>query len=133
MEENYKEAFYEVNEIIEKAPDEISRMIPNSFKQLIKDNKSKSYNKEIDLNNLNSLKKETIVILGYIYRDFLCDDETKKKILKEEQQNLENLYSFDKLFDRNKKSPEFETNKLIPITKDKWHTSILNFIKKIFS
>ena len=86
MDSNFEEAFYEVSEILKILPKEITDKIPEKFIQVIEQNKSKTYTKEINgLDNLQDLKKETIAILGLIYRDFLCDKETRKELLIEEQ------------------------------------------------
>ena len=136
MEEDFKEAFYEVNEILKTMPKEMLEKIPNKFKELVDENKSNTYNKKIDgLNNLDSLKKETIVILGYIYRDFLCDEEEKKKIIENEKKELEKLYSYDNLFKQSieeKKEDECISKELVKIEKNKWYMNIVRFFREKF-
>ena len=72
MDETYKEAFYEVDCILNLMPKELTDKIPNAFKTVIEENKSKSYFKVIkEPINEQELKDETITILGMIYKDFL--------------------------------------------------------------
>ncbi|MBQ6991846.1 MAG: hypothetical protein IJN50_02885 [Clostridia bacterium] len=132
MEDNFGEAFYEVDKILNLMPKELVEKIPHSFQKIINDNKSTTYNKEIKgLENLNILKKETIVILSLIYRDFLCDKTEKEKILEKEQKIIEERYSYDKLFKKNMITycTNNECTDLVTINKDKWYKRIISFFK----
>lgn len=82
MKQVYYEAFSEVDEVLKLMPITLLNKIPNKFKEVIHTQKSKDYIPQIGkpLENCK-LKEETIVILGLIYRDFLCSD-TEKQILK---------------------------------------------------
>lgn len=132
MEDNFLEAFYEVDEILNLMPKELVEKIPHSFQKIINDNKSTTYNKEIKgLDNLNILKKETLVILSLIYRDFLCDKTEKEKILEKEKKILEEKYSYDKLFKKNIVADfnENECTDLVIINKVKWYEKFISFFK----
>ena len=138
MDSNFEEAFYEVSEILKILPKEITDKIPEKFIQVIEQNKSKTYTKEINgLDNLQDLKKETIAILGLIYRDFLCDKETRKELLIEEQKELNEAYNYNDLFkrDNNKKvfdSIKKETTALVEVKEESWYIKIINFFKRLF-
>ncbi|MBR3613713.1 MAG: hypothetical protein IKL55_00845 [Clostridia bacterium] len=139
MEENFKEAFYEVDVIIKLLPKELLEKIPTNLKQLIKENKSTTYKRNnIKLENIKDLKKETRIILYHIYRDFLISDEERTKIKQEEKEIIEEKYSYDKLFIQkqiqdNKQDDEKEqTNALIKLEKNKWYIKIINFFKSKF-
>ena len=99
MEKDFQEAFYEVDEILKHFPEELLIKIPRKFQKMIKENKSTTYNKKINgLDNLDELKKETIVLLGLIYRDYLCDKKMQKQLIEEEKQMIKKLYDYNNLF-----------------------------------
>ena len=77
------DAFAEIDEILNLMPEELLKKIPNKFHKMIHEEKNTEYvtNIKEPLENCK-LKKETIVILGLIYRDFLCSTE-ERKILQE--------------------------------------------------
>ena len=88
-----KENFSEVYEIINHLTQELRNKIPSDFVEFVSKNKDNNYVSEIDFTkNINEQKisKETRAILAIIYRDFLCNKEEKKKLIKE-LQNLEEM------------------------------------------
>ena len=93
-----------------------------------------------DVENAN-LKKETIVILGLIYRDFLCDPDEKNKLKRNEQEliNMEaERYSLDNLFHNKKSSINSSTGKeeiqqgLVEIREETFLLKLINKIKQFF-
>lgn len=81
MEREYEEAFSEVDEVLKLMPIDLLSKIPVQFRKVISENKDTNYKVNIKepLEEQN-LKKETIVILGLIYRDFLASPEEKREI-----------------------------------------------------
>ena len=71
MEREYEEAFSEVDEVLKLMPIDLLSKIPVQFRKVISENKDTNYKVNIKepLEEQN-LKKETIVILGLIYRVF---------------------------------------------------------------
>lgn len=142
MDNNFREAFYEVDEILKFLPNELLEKIPKTFKLMIKKNKSTTYSRKINgLDDINSLKKETRVIMYYMYRDFFATEEECKKMKEEEIDFSNEKYSYEKLFlkkeneiqneetkDENK-DDETSNNELVVYEKVKWYTKIINFIK----
>lgn len=141
------EAFAEVNEVIKLMPDELVNKIPSKFREMIEEERDKKYFPNIkEPLEKQKLKNETIIILGLIYRDFLCSEEERKKLqekdakeLQEMQQKLEEeirqKYNPDNIFEnRNKieEQREKEENSLIIIQEEKWYRKIFNIIKKLF-
>ena len=88
MTNEYREAFTEVNEILKYLDKHLLKKIPKEFIENIKENMSKSYELKYDntkgLNEQN-LKQETRAILSVIYRDYICDDYTRKEIIKKDR------------------------------------------------
>lgn len=136
MEENRK-ALSEVNIIIKSLPEELNTKIPEKFKQMVETEKDNNYNP--DVNNLvmeNNMLPETIVILGLIYRDYLCDKAEKQKLLLREKEELQKLkeeqeqkYSYENLF-KNKVIKEEKEELALVEVKKKWYTKIIEFFRR---
>ena len=103
MDEDLKEAFYEVDEILKMMPYEILDKIPKKFRNMISQNKSLTSNKKISGLNDENLSKDAKVVLYMIYRDFLCSEEEEQELLRQENKDLEEKYSYDNLFKSTKK------------------------------
>lgn len=135
--EEYRKALSEVNVIIKNLPEELNIKIPNKFKQMLEQEKDNDY--EPNVNNLvmeNNISPETVVILGLIYRDFLCDKLEKEKIQLKEKEKLQKLreeqeqkYSYENLFKNNVIKEEKEELALVEVKK-KWYTKILDYFKR---
>ena len=150
MKQEYKEAFTEVNEIIKMMPDELVNKIPSKFREMLEDERDKEYNPNIQepLEN-QKLKNETIIILGLIYRDFLCSPNEKRKLQEKDARELQEVqkaieqeirekYNPDDIF-KNKKQNVIEETKhteenasMIVVQEEKWYKKIFNIIKKLF-
>ena len=85
--------------------------------------------------------EETIIILGLIYRDFLCVEEERKKLkaqdeqkAKEIEEELRKRYNTDNLFDSKKQESIKQESKLelIVSSEEKWYKRIFNYIKNVF-
>ena len=149
MKQEYKEAFTEVYEIIKLMPTELSDKIPNEFIKIIEEEKDSTYYPKIKEPIENEkLKDETVVILGLIYRDFLCSEEERKFLLEKEERELKEFeqeldkkmrekYNPDDLFKNNKKKIKGDLNSnskdnVIIYKKEKWYKKIIDIIKKFF-
>ena len=88
MTKEYREAFTEVNEILKYFNKDLLKKIPKEFIENIKENMSTTYKVIYDntksLNEQN-IKQETRAILSIIYRDYICDKETKEKIIQKDR------------------------------------------------
>lgn len=150
MKQEYKEAFTEINEIIKLMPIELIEKIPIKFREMIEEESDKNYAPNIqEPLEKCKLKNETIIILGLIYRDFLCLPEERKKLqekdakdLQEMQQKLESemreKYNPDDIFKKKRqiKGEYFESKgekSIVVITEEKWYQKIFNIIKGIFT
>lgn len=144
MDEDLKEAFYEVDEILKMMPYEIFDKIPKKFRNMISQNKSLTSNKKISGLNDENLSKDAKVVLYMIYRDFLCSEEEEQELLRQENKDLEEKYSYDNLFKSTKKDEiKSETISVEEITIEetaltetkelKWYEKIIDFIKNIFN
>lgn len=140
--EECKKALSEVNVIINSIPEELRAKISNKLKNTIELERDKEYNP--DVNELvieNKMLPETIIILGMIYRDFLCSETERenlknreKEIIKEKNEENESKYSYEKLFKERKtnNSEKIENKEMALIEiKEKWYEKVLKFFRTI--
>ncbi len=149
MKPEYREAFEEVFEIFNLMPKELSNKIPTKFYEMIKDERDTNYSPNIqEPLEKQKLKNETIIILGLIYRDFLCSPDEKKRLqekdakeLKEVEKALEKeiieKYNPNDIFkNRNRNISEqiqtSEETRMTVVQEEKWYQKIFNIIKGIF-
>lgn len=139
MKEEYREAFSEVEQILNLMPTNLSNKIPTKFKNIISLEKSKTYIPKIsEPFEECELKEETNVILAVIYRDFLCSKEERAELLERDrnkllefEQELREKYNPDNIFKNKNNSSEsiqdnISTETAIVEYREK------NFIQKIF-
>ena len=144
------EAFAEVNEIIKLMPLELVKKIPSKFREMIVEEKDNNYIPDIKESiEKCKLKNETIIILGLIYRDFLCSPDERKKLQEKDARELQEVqkaveeeirerYNPDDIFKkRNQNNIEESNNKeentsMIVIQEEKWYQKIFNLIKGLF-
>ncbi len=145
MKEVYREAFSEVDAILELMPVNLLKKIPERFRQIIKSEKSINY-KPIISEPIEEfeLKEESIIILALIYRDFLCSKEEKEKLkLRDAQRVIEaedeirEKYNPDDIFkNRNNrkidKNEDIVTETSIAVVEEKWYEKLFNIVKRIF-
>ena len=144
MKENLYKAFSEVDTILEYSSEEIANKIPKKFKDIIKNNKDLEYKLEIDDNKAlteQELLPETKEILALIYREYLCSEEEKEKLIEENQKKLDEMneqYNIERVFKKREKvqgEKKRDPNEfvLVVIKPAKWYTKIWRKFKKIFS
>ena len=149
MNQEYNEAFTEVNEIIKMMPDELVNKIPSKFREMLEDERDKEYNPKIqEPLEKCKLKNETIIILGLIYRDFLCSQDEKRRLQEKDARELQEIqkaiedeirqkYNPDDLFKKkngnNNEHQNFEETAIAVAQKGKWYKKIFNIIKGLFS
>lgn len=138
MERAYEEAFTEVDEILKMMPIDLLSKIPAQFRQIISENKAMDYNVKIqEPLEEKDLKKETVVILGLIYRDFLASPEEREELqkrdaeeLKKIEQEMQEQYDVQNIFEKrkaNKKQDNEEYSTDMTVYKEP------GFLKKIFN
>ena len=124
MERVYEEAFYEVDEVLKLMPIDLRSKIPMQFRQVISENKAKNYKTDIhEPLKEQELKKETVIILGLIYRDFLASPEEKEKLQKQDSEEIQKI--------EQDVQEQYEKQLIIYKEKGIFH-KIFDFIKRIF-
>lgn len=141
------EVYVDISIIIKMMPDEMKNKISKNFIKFIENNKSTDYNSNINPAiplREQELRQETKEILGIIYRDYLCSEEERDKLIKAEKIELERIedekrkqYNPNNIFKKNNYSSEVEEK---PSMKDcdivKYKESLLkrmlNKLKSIF-
>ena len=149
MKQEYREAFTEVNVIIQLMPEELVDKIPSRFRVMLEEEKDKNYHPDIkEPLEEQKLKEETIIILGLIYRDFLCSPEERKELQEKDAKELQEVqmameqemrekYNPDDIFkNRRKNNSEeqsyTENTSMIVVKEEKWYQKIFQIIKKLF-
>lgn len=159
MTDTISKSFSEVYDIINHLEENLLKKIPKSFIKIIEEQRDKTYKVNIDYSkNINeqALFRETKVILSLIYRDYIVEKDERKKLLDQENKQIQSLYeiNFQK---RNQKIKErmvkenlqnnnienyalnentLKNNKkelsLLDQTQEKWYKKIIERLKKFF-
>lgn len=145
--ERYKDAFVEVDALIEASKQEEKEKISENFRKFIKEKKSKDYKFEIDKNlslSEQNLMQETKIILSLIYRSYFCTEEERRRLtIKDEEEKekkereLREKYNTDNLFNKERKNvtvePKEENKEIVIYDKNtNWFKNIINIIKEKF-
>ena len=85
------EIYADLSIIISMMSDNMKNKINAKFIKFIEENKSREYissiNKDIPLNH-QEIRKETKEMMGIIYRDYLCDEKERMRMVEEEKIEL---------------------------------------------
>lgn len=143
MDEKYKNSLTEVYEILKLMPESILSKIPQNLKNIIENERNTDYKITVkEPLKIEDFQYETIVLLGMIYRDFLCNDDERKEILEQEkelmmqhEEELKIKYNVNNLF-ANKKSviqvnSENQENLPIEVEEKKWYNKLFDLLKKL--
>ena len=149
MKQEYRKAFTEVNAIIQLMPEELVDKIPSKFRVMLEEEEDKDYYPNIkEPLEEQKLKEETIIILGLIYRDFLCSPEERKELQEKDAKELQEVqmameeemrekYNPDDIFKNRRKNnseeqSHTENTSMIVVKEEKWYQKIFQIIKKLF-
>ena len=140
MERAYEEAFSEVDEVLKLMPIDLLSKIPAQFRQVISKNKAIDYKVNIqEPLKEQKLKKETVAILGLIYRDFLASPEEREQLqledeeeLKRIEQEMQEQYDIENIFKNRKKSKRAKDLEDNEISTDLTLYKEPSFLKKFF-
>ena len=138
MDKVYQEAFAEVDEILKIMPIDLLSKIPAQFRQIISENKANNYKVEIkEPLEEENLKKETVIVLGLIYRDFLASPDEREELqlkdaeeLKRIEQEMQKQYDMENIF---KKKRSNKTSQDDDIPTDLTIYKEPGFLKKLFN
>lgn len=146
MKKEYRQAFSEVDTIINMMPLELVNKIPRRFIEMVREEKDISYTPIIkEPLEEEKLMNETIIILGLIYRDFLVSKEKRKELqlsdaeeLRQVEEEIREKYNPDNLFKKSPNTQHIEEDKKkeeltsLVVQEEKWYQKIWNVIKNIF-
>ena len=136
MENNYTKAYTEILEILKYLPEESRNKIPNEMLEMFKIKHDKNYKFIIDIDKSfreQNLLDETKAILANIFRDYWATPYQREQILAKENYDRQKLEE-EKLQKYNPNNLFKKTKNISPIEveREKFHTKLINFIKKIF-
>lgn len=134
--ELYKDAFSEVVYLINNMRSENQAKISKKFIEFLEENKNNDYKpSNISLENPDSLKRETKIVLSLIYRDYFCEKKQEEKVINK-------IKSYEEMFDNQPEKIEKEIGEvkedieLLDVSKISWYEKIINkvkeFINKVF-
>ena len=120
--EEYRKALAQVSMILSHIPNELMMSIPTSFRKLVEQEKSKVYQPDI--------------MLGMIYRDFLCSKEERQKLQEKDKQEYQNwqqentpTFDYETLFPKQKIEIERQQMQLIEVKK-KWYEKVIDYFRR---
>lgn len=142
----YANAYAEVLEILKYVSKEEYDKIPHSKIELFETNKNENYvfkyypNKTLEEQKVSKRAKAIISIL---FRDYWASDLQREKILKKQnsdrklfEKNKKTLYDVENIFkNKNNETTNInnETKEMVIYKKEKWYTTILMKIRKLFA
>lgn len=149
MKEEYRKALLEVYVILENTDDEVKNRIPKKFIDFIKNNMDINYKFKIEQGKElveQDLMLETKQILALIYRDYICEENERKRLIEKESEKvvnekrrtneIENIEKYNISFEsskiHNENRESIEENFIINIEDNKWYKRLINRILKIF-
>lgn len=143
-------AFAETYDIIKHSNNDIQSKISPKFMNLLMSAKDNLYRVNIDYEKPldEQIQHETKVVLGIIYRDYLCTPEKRRELIRNETELLERIekeknekYSVDNLFKNRQNQLNIqqqetiqsnEQNEIIEYKKEKWYEKIVRFFRNLF-
>ena len=144
MNNNYRMALTEVNEILKYTDDNMVCRIPKKFISFVAENMDTSYKFKVQENVElfdQPIRSETKTILAMIYKDYFCDEIERQELIETDkvQKDLEEKINYEKynpenVF-KNKKTQSNVDNKntaLVDIKQKSFWQKMLEKIKKIF-
>ena len=143
MNNRYREALTEIDEIFNYLPEEYEEQIPNGVRNFIRQNKSQEYVFEIDENipfENQALRKETKSFIAVLLLKY-WDTENKKQLFENYMQNekkyqdeLRQKYNVENMFKNNNSDErEEETHTKLEMIEYKKEAGIVKFFKNIFN
>ena len=136
----------DISIIISMMPSQMQDKISQKLKDFIENNKAENYSSNINPTvplKDQSLEKETKAMLGIIYRDYLCSEEQRRKLIENEkieieeyERELREKYNPDNLFKNKTKEVEEEiatSETALTDYKEGFFSRLKNLIYRLFN
>ena len=136
----------DISIIISMMPSQMQDKISQKLKDFIENNKAENYSSNINPTvplKEQILKKETKAMLGIIYRDYLCSEEQRRKLIENEkieieeyERELREKYNPDNLFKNKTKEVEEEiatSETALTDYKEGFFSRLKNLIYRLFN
>lgn len=118
---NTRQAYSEIDELLELITEEEKKQIPKKLRDYFKEEKDKSYHKNINSDipiKEQNLKEETLAIIALLNLQYWCKDENEKEKLKtiyaenekKYQNKLRKKYNPENIFNNRKNEYNKENN-----------------------
>jgi len=111
----YRDAYCEVLYLINNMQEKNKAKISKKFIDFLKENQNENYKiGNISLENPETLKNETKIILSIMYRNYFCSEKERLELAQKDKEILEKMYSYDNIFNKNKEKDR-KNKDIIPI------------------
>lgn len=142
MKLKYRQALFEVYVILENTDEDIKNKISKKFTDFIKENMDVNHKFVLqqgkELVN-QDLMLETKQILALIYRDYMCTQEERKKLLLQEKEKRikkenQNRKKYNVDFEKSKNNKENKNIETLLVEKsqEKWYRKLISKILDLF-
>ncbi len=115
MEDNLKNAYSEICEILNAMEDEYVDKVPKKVIEIFKSEKNTEYEKKIDVNiplEKQGLQQQTLTILAILYLNYWCENEQEKnELIKRFEEFDKEKYSIENIFKNKEKTSNISENK----------------------
>jgi len=134
----------EIKEIFKYITKEMHEKLPTKLITLVNDYKSETYEFKYDIGKElidQEISEDTKNFIAYLHYNYWTDEDGKKRIEKawdENQTIIDEKYSYDNLFKKNKKqvyeqNEETKENTELTVFKEPWYKKIFKKIKSLFT
>lgn len=90
-EDVWNKAYAELDQILRHSSEDVIKVIPQSLFDFLQNNMDKTWRCKLDFSKElkdMDLLRETLALLALVYRDFICSEEERKKIIEKDRLSL---------------------------------------------
>jgi len=92
-ESNWNKAYAELDQVLRHSTEDVIKAIPKSLFDFLQNNMDKTWRCKLDFSKElkdMDLLRETLALLALVYRDFICSEEEREKIVEKNRLSLGN-------------------------------------------
>ena len=92
-ESNWNKAYAELDQVLRHSTEDVIKAIPKSLFDFLQNNMDKTWHCKLDFSKElkdMDLLRETLALLALVYRDFICSEEEREKIVEKNRLSLGN-------------------------------------------
>jgi len=92
-ESNWNKAYAELDQVLRHSTEDVIKAIPKRLFDFLQNNMDKTWRCKLDFSKElkdMDLLRETLALLALVYRDFICSEEEREKIVEKNRLSLGN-------------------------------------------